>query len=157
MAALDLTSCDREWIGGNNTHVQTNYFGKGNTTTFDRFQWVAVDNPQDEWHNYTTVWTQDELQWLIDGQVMRTLPRTQADGNGTFYPQTPVDVRLGMWGGGDSINPDTVKWAGGLIDYSQGPFNMQVTNVYVNDAQRNISTYTYSDRSGSFQSIKTST
>ena len=124
---------------------------------YDRAVWVEVDNPQDNWHNYTTVWDQNQLQWLIDGQVVRTLPYAQADGNGTFYPQTPMDVRLGSWGGGDSPSPDTVKWAGGAIDYSQAPFNMEVAYVYVNDAHRNVSEYTYGDHTGSFQSIKTST
>ena len=144
----------REWIGGNSTHVQTNYFGKGNTTTYTRAKWVEVSNPQEDWHNYTTVWTQDQLQWLIDGQVVRTMAYADADGNGQFYPQTPVNVRLGSWSGGDSDSNYTVEWAGGPTDWSQAPFNMEVSNVYVNDAQRNVDTYHYDDHSGSYKSIK---
>ena len=86
----------REFIGGNNTHVQTNYFGKGNNETYDRSLWVPVNNPQNEWHNYTTVWTQDQLEWWIDGQVVRTLPQAKADGGGAQYPQSPTNLSIGI-------------------------------------------------------------
>jgi hypothetical protein len=49
----DLDEVDWEWIGGNSSYVQTNYFGKGNTTSFDRAVWHTVDNPQDNYHNLT--------------------------------------------------------------------------------------------------------
>lgn len=32
----DLDEIDWEWLGGNDTSVETNYFGKGNTSTYDR-------------------------------------------------------------------------------------------------------------------------
>ena len=86
----------REFIGGNNTHVQTNYFGKGNNETYDRSLWIPVNDPQNEWHNYTTVWTADQLEWWVDGQVVRTLPQAKADGGGAQYPQSPTNVSIGI-------------------------------------------------------------
>lgn len=150
----DLDEIDWEWIGGNNTHVQTNYFGKGNTTLYDRAVWVPVHDPQGTFHNYTTSWTQDRIQWLIDDAVVRELPYAKADGNGDQYPQTPLDVRIGPWAGGDSNQPDTVKWAGGPVDYSQAPFFMDVKAVDVVDGTVNASTYAYGDRTGSYKSIQ---
>ena len=137
--------------------MQTNYYGKGNHDTYDRGTIVEVSNPQDEWHNYTTTWTQDQLQWIIDGQVVRTLKFAESQGNGSFYPQTPMDLRLGVWSGGDSESNGTVQWAGGPTDWSQAPFNMEISNVYVNDGQRNVSAYSYGDNTGDFKSIKMKT
>jgi beta-glucanase (GH16 family) len=82
-------------MGGNTTHVETNFFGKGNTTSYDRAIYYPVDNPQNNWHNYTVHWTADELQWWIDGKMIRTLPYAAAGTlNGHNYPQTPMNIRL---------------------------------------------------------------
>ena len=154
----DLDEVDWEWVGGNNTHVQTNYFGKGNTTVYDRAVWVPVDEPQSKFHNYSINWSSSELQWLIDGNVVRSLPYGQADDHGKQFPQTPLDVRMGIWAGGDESLGNTnwtVQWAGGPVDYSQAPFTMQVQQVQVNDGTQGISQYTYSDKTGNWQSIKT--
>lgn len=49
MESDDLDEIDWEWLGGNATVVETNYFGKGNTTTYNRATYPAVNNPQDVW------------------------------------------------------------------------------------------------------------
>ena len=55
---------------------------------------------------------------------MRTLLYADAVG-GRNYPQTPVNVRIGIWAGGDPANdPGTIEWSGGETDYSAGPFTM---------------------------------
>ncbi|KAK5090569.1 hypothetical protein LTR05_000743 [Lithohypha guttulata] len=132
-----LDEIDWEWIGGNTTHVQSNYFGKGNTTSYDRAIWHPVDSPQTSFHNYTTDWSQDKIDFYIDGNIVRTLKYEDANG-GQNFPQTPSDVRLGIWAGGDKNNNNyTIEWAGGEVDYDAGPYTM-----------------TYGDHSGSFQSIK---
>ena len=116
-----------------------------------------VTTPQDTWHNYTTVWSQAQIQWLIDGVVVRTVAYHDAWNNGEQFPQTPMTVRLGAWDGGDSDRPGTVTWAGGKTDFSGAPYNMLVSNVHVNDANRNVSSYVYGDQSGSWDSIKMNT
>lgn len=154
----DLDEVDWEFMGGNRTHVETNYFGKGNTTAFDRAIYYPMpdgSSPMDGWHNYTVRWSSAQIDWLIDGTLVRTLPYAAANG-GNNFPQTPMNVRLGIWAGGDSDLPQgTIDWAGGLTDFKQGPFQMLVKNVYVKDAQTGAKEYTWSDKSGSYQSIKT--
>ena len=153
MQSEDLDEVDWEWIGGNDTHVQSNYFGKGNTTSFDRAIWHPVSKPQDEYHNYTVDWTRDHLEWYIDGQKIRTLNAEDANG-GLNFPQTPCNVRLGIWAGGDPKNPNgTIEWAGGETNYDDVPWTMTVKSVRVSDAT-NATQYQWTDRTGSWESIK---
>jgi hypothetical protein len=65
-----------------------------------------------------------------------------------------MQVYIGSWAAGDPKQPQgTREWAQGTTDYTQGPFDFYVKSVYVQDAS-NGSEYTYSDHSGSWQSIK---
>jgi beta-glucanase (GH16 family) len=149
----DRDEVDWEIIGGNNTHVESNYFGKGNDTTFDRALYHPVTTPLDLFHNYTVRWTADKIEWFIDTALVRTLPFKDALG-GQNFPQTPMNVRLGIWAGGDpDLGNGTNEWAGGLTDFSKAPFTMMVQNVTVTDYS-NGSAYHWSDNSGSWQSIK---
>lgn len=151
----DLDEVDWEFMGGNATFAETNYFGKGNTTSFDRAIYYPVSSDvRENFHNYTVVWTSDKLEWLIDGTLVRTLEYADANG-GKNYPQTPMTVRMGIWAGGDSEESNgTIEWAGGVTDYSKGPYTMYVQSAQINDFSTG-SAYVYSDHSGSFESIKT--
>jgi beta-glucanase (GH16 family) len=150
----DLDEVDWELIGGNKTHVQSNYFGKGNTTSFDRDVWHPVDNPMDRAINYTTHWTQEKLEWYIDEKLVRTLKYEDAL-NGYNFPQTPMNIRIGIWAGGDPENNSkgTVEWAGGETDFKKGPYTMTVESIYAQDFTSGKE-YTYGDKTGSFKSIK---
>ncbi|RDL36425.1 Uncharacterized protein BP5553_05777 [Venustampulla echinocandica] len=150
----DLDEVDWEFMGGNATHAETNYFGKGNTTSFDRAVYYPVDTDvRENFHNYTVDWTAERLIWMIDGKIVRTLPFAEAN-KGHNYPQTPVTVRLGIWSGGDTSFPQgTIDWAGGLTDFSKGPYTMYVKSADVKDYSTG-SAYHWGDRSGSWQSIK---
>ncbi|MDI1489184.1 MAG: hypothetical protein OHK93_008462 [Ramalina farinacea] len=166
----DLDEIDWEIIGSNTTHVENNYYGKGNTTdAVARAKWYpmpganSTDNnnssassssPQDGFHNYTTSWTQEKLEWYVDGSLIRTLKYEDANG-GASYPQTPCQLRLGIWPAGDPSNNNyTVAWAGGEVDYKKGPYTMNVKSARVTDFSSGKE-YQYGDRTGSWQSIKT--
>ncbi|KAK2010646.1 family 16 glycosyl hydrolase [Colletotrichum eremochloae] len=149
----DLDEVDWEWIGGKDAEVQTNYFGKGNTSSFDRGAFHTVAASQGEFHNYTIDWTPDAVTWYINSNLVRTLNFADAVG-GKNFPQTPARLRLGIWAGGDPNNsPGTIEWAGGPTDYSKGPYTMTVQKVAITNTNPGKS-YTYSDMSGSWQSIK---
>lgn len=149
----DLDEIDWEWVGGNNSYVQTNIFSKGNQTDFSNSIHYPVDDVQNQWHNYTLNWSQEQLEWIVDGNIIRTLKYEDAKG-GNGYPQTPCNVRLGIWAGGDPKNPaGTIEWAGGETNYKDGPFVQSVKSVRVSDASRGTQ-YVYGDTSGNWQSIK---
>ncbi|KAK3695070.1 concanavalin A-like lectin/glucanase domain-containing protein [Podospora appendiculata] len=147
----DLDEIDMEWLGADGNEVQTNYFGKGQTTTYNRGQFNPAPNNQAGFVTYTIDWTADRIIWYVGGTAVRTLLFNDAAGQ---YPQTPMQVKFGAWSGGDSANaPGTIQWARGPTDYSKGPFSMSVKSVLVSDYSTGKA-YTYGDTSGTWQSIR---
>ncbi|KAK5988407.1 putative extracellular glycosidase [Cladobotryum mycophilum] len=149
----DLDEVDWEFLGSNDTHASTNYFGKGRQDYLNGGLHPMPGGMQDDFHNYTTVWTKEQIDWFIDGQHVRTLTAVSAN-NTQNYPQTPMRLSIGIWAGGDPSLPEgTRKWAGGDTDYSQGPYTMHVKSAQVTDFT-NGKEYIFGDDSGSWQSIK---
>lgn len=146
----DLDEIDIEWLGGDTTQVQSNYFSKGDTTTYDRGEYHSVNSPQTTMNTYAIDWTSDRVIWYVNGVAVRTLTNP---GTG-YYPQTPMQIRFGSWAGGDSDNAaGTIEWAGGVTDYSAGPFLYYVKSLSVQDYSTGTK-YTYSDQSGNWSSIE---
>lgn len=141
----------QEALGGETSTIETNYFGKGNTATYDRATYPNVDSPQTQTHTYTIDWQKDAITWSVDGSVVRTLTASDA---GDYFPQTPMTLRIGIWAGGDPSEPEgTIEWAGGVTDFTKGPFTMYIESVTIKNANP-ASTYSYGDNSGSADSIK---
>ena len=135
--------------------VQSNFYGKGNTTSYDRVLYIPVSNPQDEFHTYTVDWNSDRIEWMIDGKTVRTLtydnPLT-VDGHN--FPQTPMRIKLGNWCGGCDGQPKgTVQWAGGKTNFDDAPYTMYVESVQIANYNP-ANEYEWTDRSGDWQSIK---
>ena len=109
-------------VGGNTTHVSNNFFGQGNKGgDQNNGEYPAVNWPGGApggMHNYTVVWSADQIEWIFDGDSVRTQPY-MAPG---LYPQTPCHINFGIWAGGDPKfnQPGTVEWAGGVTDFSKG-------------------------------------
>jgi len=154
LESADLDEVDWEFIGGEDFRTQSNYYGKGDVSTYDRMVYVPVPSVQSQYHTYAVNWTSAALTWLVDGVAVRTLNYNDAKG-GTRFPQTPMHLRLGIWAGGDpkGNSPGTVTWAGGNVDYTKGPFSMNVDSVNVVNYSPG-SKYHWKDNSGSWQSIQ---
>ncbi|KAK3398059.1 concanavalin A-like lectin/glucanase domain-containing protein [Sordaria brevicollis] len=145
-----LDEIDFEWLGADNTYVQTNFFSQGKTASYDRGQFNPAPNSQGQFIKYTIDWTSERIAWYVGGTLVRSLTVNEAGGQ---YPQSPMQVKFGAWSGGDSANPPgTIQWARGPTDYSKGPFSMVVKSVMVADYSTGKS-YRYGDTSGTWQSI----
>jgi len=155
-----LDEIDWEWLGGDTTEVQTNYFSKGDTSTYDRGGFSPVSTPQTGFHTYTIDWTSERVEWIIDGTVVRTLTYAAAKGGATF-PQTPMQIKLGTWVAGKQGAPQgTVTWAGGYTNFANAPFYGYYRKVTVTDYSNGVKgakSYSYGDTTGTFGSIKVST
>ncbi|KAK2074550.1 hypothetical protein P8C59_008748 [Phyllachora maydis] len=153
----DLDEIDWEWLGGDTSQVQTNYFSKGCTQTYTRGGFAQVNNPQSNFDTYTIDWTPQQLTWSINGNVVRTLTAASATGC-DGYPQTPMQVKLGTWvAGGPNSPPGTVQWAGGYTDISKAPFIGYYQSIKITDYSNNVAgatEYVYGDQSGTSDSIK---
>lgn len=93
--------------------------------------------------------------WYIDDVAVRTLNYADASAlEGKNYPQTPMNVRIGIWAGGDEGNDQgTIEWAGGVTSYDEGPFTMFLEKVEVVN-ENPAETYGYGDLTGNYGSIK---
>lgn len=148
----DLDEIDMEWLGADDTEVQTNYFGKGETTDYNRGAFNPAANNQDEFITYTIEWTSTQIVWQVAGVTVRVLTPDTADTN--QYPQTPMRVKIGAWSGGDSSNAaGTISWARGPTDYSDGPFTMVVQSIDITDYSTGTE-YTYSGTTGDWEDIE---
>jgi beta-glucanase (GH16 family) len=147
----DLDEIDLEWLGADSTQVQTNYFGKGDVTTYNRGTYEPNEGNQDDFITYTVEYTAEQIVWSVGGTVVRVLTPATADSN--QYPQTPMQVKFGCWSAGDSSNAaGTISWARGPTDYSDGPFTMTVQSIAISDYSTGTS-YSYSGTSGDWTDI----
>jgi beta-glucanase (GH16 family) len=151
----DEDEIDWEWVGYNTSSVQSNFFGKGNTTTSDRGGFHTVLNADTEYHNYTSYWDKDRLEWWIDGDLVRTVnysePKTLYGKN---YPQTPCRVKASVWPVGlASSSVGNIEWGGGLVNWDDLPFTMSIQRIRVKDFSSGKE-YEYEGTSGTYDSIK---
>ncbi|KFY01260.1 hypothetical protein V490_01000, partial [Pseudogymnoascus sp. VKM F-3557] len=146
-----LDEIDFEWLGAASTEVQSNYFGKGDVTTYNRGAFHETTENQQEFVTYDIEWTATQIIWSVGGSVVRILTPETADTN--QYPQTPMQVKFGSWSGGDPANPQgTIDWSRGPTDYSKGPFNMIVKSISITDYSTGTS-YEYKGNSGNMADI----
>ncbi|KAM0544537.1 hypothetical protein ACHAPJ_011754 [Fusarium lateritium] len=153
-----LDEIDWEWLGGDATQVQSNYFSKGDTTTYDRGAFHEIADPLTTFHKYSIEWNKNEVQWIIDGKTVRTLKAAEVKG----FPESPMQVKMGTWcAGGSETEEGTVQWAGGRTDFSKAPFDAYYKSVSIVDyaggdgpASKSVKEYVYGDNSGSADSIK---
>ena len=149
----DLSEIDFEFIGNDPCRFQTNYFSQGFTGSWDRGGFHNISPPpQKSFHNYTVNWLPEFIEWIVDGEVVRMLYSSDAPHG---YPQTPMNIRLGVWAAGDpELNsPGTVEWSGGAVDYNQGPFIYKVKSLKAVDYSSG-KLYQYKDKNGSWRSIE---
>lgn len=156
-----MQQIDWEWVGGDDKQAQSNYFYKGDTTTYDRGAFHPVAGAVTTAHKYSIEYTPKAVKWFIDDAVVRTLTYEEANG-GKNFPQTPMEVRLGSWVAGDPDKPEgTIEWAGGLTDFKKAPFNAYYKSISIVDyaggegpTDKDVKEYIYGDNSGTYQSIK---
>lgn len=101
LQSSDLDEIDFEWVGADSNKVQSNYFGKGKTVTYDRGAFHSNPNNHD-WHTYAIDFTAEQILWQVDGATVRVLTPGTAQTN--QYPQTPMQLKFGNWAGGDPSN-----------------------------------------------------
>ena len=102
MLSDDLDEIDLEWVGGDSSHLQTNYFFKG-AEPAGATTGAVVANPNCEttFQKYSLEWTSDHITWSINGNPVRTVTAAATQNQ---IPQSPSQIKLGIWSGGDPGN-----------------------------------------------------
>lgn len=146
----DLDEIDvAEIFGGNIFEYQSNYFVKGNTTTYDRGGYHAVPvSPMEHYIRYGVEWTAQSIIWTVNGNPIRVLRKDET----AQFPSSPMIVKFSIWAGGDKDNAiGTIQWAGGTTQYDSFPYTMLVQEVYV----ENYSTGKYYYYGNGWQGVST--
>ncbi|WVQ82814.1 hypothetical protein IAT38_004946 [Cryptococcus sp. DSM 104549] len=119
---------DWEWVGAETGKVQTNYWFLG-IANYSETEGASSDISSDasaKFHTYTFDWQEDYINWSIDGQVVRTVQKSEtlsADGSQYKFPSTPSRIQISIWPAGISTSAQgTIDWAGGMIDWSDADY-----------------------------------
>lgn len=111
---------DYEFVGANVGEAQTNYYFQGDID-YTHGKKLPVDDTRKNMHTYTVDWTPDKIDWIIDGQVRRTLNKADTwdpAKNHYKFPQTPSRIMISLWPAGLPTSPKgTVEWGGGLVEW----------------------------------------
>ncbi|ORX97974.1 concanavalin A-like lectin/glucanase [Basidiobolus meristosporus CBS 931.73] len=124
--ANDKDEMDLEWLGGRPRQLLSNFFYKGDLIfTNSKEHNINVDSSK-QFVNYTLDWRPDQVSWLINGQVVRTLRKDQTYDrriNAYRFPSSPAKVEFSVWDGGDSDEDGTSEWAGGRVNWEDRHIN----------------------------------
>ncbi|KAI9730682.1 MAG: hypothetical protein M1834_005650 [Cirrosporium novae-zelandiae] len=135
---------DYEFVGVELETAQTNYYFQG-IENYDNGKNITTDsNTYKNFHTYEIDWQPDEITWSVDGEVGRTLKKSDtwnSTSNRYEYPQTPALVELSLWPAGLSTNAaGTISWAGGEIDWDSEDIQ-NYGYYYATFAEVNITCY----------------
>ncbi|CAX42691.1 chitin transglycosidase, putative [Candida dubliniensis CD36] len=130
---------DYEFVGYNLTSPQSNFYSQG-ILNYNNSRNSTVNDTFEYYHNYEMDWTEDKIDWYVDGEKVRTLNKKDTwneTSNRFDYPQTPSRIQFSLWPGGDSSNgKGTIEWAGGLVNWDSedikkyGYFYAHIKEIY---------------------------
>ena len=111
---------DYEFVGYNLTSAQSNYYSQGYLDYHNVLD-INTTDTYENWHIYEIDWSEEAVKWLIDGDVVRTLNKSDTWNDTTnrySYPQTPSRIQMSLWPGGAASNAiGTIEWAGGEVNW----------------------------------------
>ncbi|KAI1812050.1 concanavalin A-like lectin/glucanase domain-containing protein [Poronia punctata] len=111
--------------------VETNIFTQGKMWDGAATYQKDAYKPTTQFHTYSVDWDENHMDWLVDNKVVRSF-KASSTPYGFTFPQSPMKLQLGVWGGGDPANGYwTIQWAGGEIDMAKVPYTMYVKSVNI--------------------------
>ncbi|KAJ2499040.1 putative glycosidase CRH2 [Coemansia sp. RSA 1972] len=142
---------DFEFVGADKSTVQSNYYWHDQLDYTKMVKSQVVSDTTKNDHTYQIQWTPDQIVWAVDGNAFRTVKRSDTwdAGSGTFkYPDSEAYVSFSIWDGGSGAQ-GTSDWAGGAIQWGQGPFVAGIKSVDIDCYYKgNETTYTPPGSSG---------
>ncbi|OAR03794.1 hypothetical protein LLEC1_04659 [Akanthomyces lecanii] len=123
---------DWEMLGAFQNQAQSNYYYNGEPL-FNTYNttYAISSSSYDDFHDYTVEWTDKFLKFSIDGAERKTWQPGEIPAD--KWPQTPMQVKLGIWAVEGYNDPGEISWAGGVPDWSRQPFTAAFHSVEVED------------------------
>ncbi|KAL8142099.1 hypothetical protein V2J09_015131 [Rumex salicifolius] len=117
---------DFEFLGnirGKDWRIQTNIYGNGSTNVGREERYNLWFDPSEEFHQYSILWTEDQIIFYVDEVPIREIKRTESMGGD--FPSKPMSLYATIWDGSD--------WAtnGGKYraNYKYAPFIARFSNL----------------------------
>jgi hypothetical protein len=133
--------------------VETNVFAQGKMWEGAATYQKDALKPTTQFHTYSVDWDENHMDWYVDNKVVRSL-KAASTPSGFTFPQSPMKLQLGVWGGGDpSNNHWTIQWAGGEIDLKGVPYTMYVKSVRITNKYPACE-YKYKDKVGYISAVR---
>ncbi|KAL9324863.1 hypothetical protein ACSQ67_005508 [Phaseolus vulgaris] len=117
---------DFEFLGnirGKDWRVQTNVYGNGSTNTGREERCGLWFDPAEDFHQYSILWTDSKIIFLVDDVPIREVKRTESMGGD--FPSKPMTLYATIW--------DASDWAtnGGKyrVNYKYAPFVAEFSDL----------------------------
>lgn len=119
-------------LGAYQNQAQSNYYFNGQPL-FNTYNttYAISSSSYDDFHTYTVEWTDKFLKFSIDGAERKTWQSGEIPAE--KWPQTPMQVKLGLWAVEGYNDPGEIAWAGGVPDWRNKPFAAAFHSVEVED------------------------
>jgi len=137
---------DFEWVGKSHNSVQTNFYWNAldlNSIDYTNGKVIPLSfDTTADFHSYTIQWDASQIVWLVDGNTIRTLPRSSLSDQ-SKWPTGLQQVQFSLWDGSATGAQGTIDWAGGRPPYPDGKlYYMYVGEVDIKCASPVSSNYT---------------
>lgn len=126
----------QELLGAFDRSAQSNYYHSAEPlfNTYNTTYALPSSSPSttSSLHTYTVVWTDTSLTFSIDGVDLHT-STAGVDIPSEKWPQTPMQIHLGLWSVKSDDDPGEIAWAGGVADFSGKDYVAAFESVEVED------------------------
>ncbi|XP_059655293.1 probable xyloglucan endotransglucosylase/hydrolase protein 28 [Cornus florida] len=117
---------DFEFLGnirGKDWRIQTNIYGNGSTNIGREERYGLWFDPSEDFHQYSILWTENQIIFYVDNIPIREIKRTEAIGGD--FPSKPMSLYATIWDGSD--------WAtnGGRyrVNYKYAPYISEFSDL----------------------------
>ncbi|OVA19161.1 Glycoside hydrolase [Macleaya cordata] len=91
---------DFEFLGnirGKDWRIQTNIYGNGSTSVGREERYGLWFDPSEDFHQYSILWTENQIIFYIDNIPIREIQRSEAMGGD--FPSKPMSLYATIWDG----------------------------------------------------------
>lgn len=117
---------DFEFLGnirGKDWRIQTNVYGNGSTNVGREERYGLWFDPSEDFHQYSILWTDNQIIFYVDNVPIREIKRTEAMGGD--FPSKPMSLYATIWDGSNwATNGGKYK-----VNYKYAPYVTEFSDL----------------------------